>query len=163
MAPKLAAKSLSAHDQRRTPQRTSSTLEALADVVRRFPLHPGAPLLRPHAAVKQNPTRSGVRGRSSCRSAERFGLPTPRLNTIVHGYEVDAYFEAERLIVELDGWDFHNDRGAFEDDRERDATMLLLRHRDDPDHQATASTRDPEREAARLHAHPRRPPAKLAA
>ena len=47
--------------------------------------------------------------------------------------------------------DFHNDRQAFEDDRERDAVMLGL---------GIATVRitkrrleaDPEREAARLHA-----------
>jgi very-short-patch-repair endonuclease len=36
---------------------------------------------------------------------ERFELPIPRLNTSLHGYEVDAYSEAEQLILELDGWD----------------------------------------------------------
>lgn len=70
---------------------------------------------------------------------------------MLHGHEVDAYFEAARLVVECDGWDFHNDRQAFEDDRERDATMLLhglatvrLTKR--------RLRRQPEREAARLHA-----------
>ncbi|HEY1567083.1 MAG TPA: DUF559 domain-containing protein, partial [Solirubrobacteraceae bacterium] len=37
---------------------------------------------------------------------------------------VDAYFPEHNLIVELDGWDFHKDRRAFEDDRERDAHQL---------------------------------------
>lgn len=40
------------------------------------------------------------------------------------GYEVDAFFAAEGVIVELDGWEFHRDRQAFEDDRVRDADML---------------------------------------
>jgi very-short-patch-repair endonuclease len=42
----------------------------------------------------------------------------------VAGYEVDALFEAEQLIVELDGWAFHADRDAFERDRDRDADTL---------------------------------------
>jgi very-short-patch-repair endonuclease len=37
---------------------------------------------------------------------------------------VDALFRAERLIVELDGWEYHGTREAFEDDRERDAATL---------------------------------------
>jgi very-short-patch-repair endonuclease len=53
------------------------------------------------------------------------------------------------LIVELDGWEFHKDRQAFEDDRERDAenlrvgvaTMRMTRDRFD---------NSPAREAARL-------------
>ena len=125
------------------------TLDELADVVDRFPLHPGAPLLRPHAGATQNPTRSDFED-DLIPFCERFGLPEPRLNHQLNGYEVDAYFEAERLIVECDGWNFHNDRQAFENDRERDAVMLehgsatvrLTKRR---------LKRQPEREAARLH------------
>ena len=101
------------------------TLDALADVVRRFPLHPGAPLLREHLQNPTGPTRSEFED-AFVPFCEKFGLPVPKMNTTVAGYEVDAYFEQERLIVELDGWDFHNDRAAFESDRDRDATMLAL-------------------------------------
>ncbi|MGA8354379.1 MAG: type IV toxin-antitoxin system AbiEi family antitoxin domain-containing protein [Solirubrobacteraceae bacterium] len=126
------------------------TLGELADVVNRFPLHPGAPLLRPHAGATQNPTRSDLED-DLIPFCERFGLPEPRINVPLYGYEVDAYFEEAKLIVECDGWDFHNDRQAFETDRERDAVMLehgiatvrLTRRR---------FKQQPEREAARLHA-----------
>jgi hypothetical protein len=127
------------------------TLEDLADVVRRFPLHPGAALLAPHTQTTQNPTRSGFED-DFLPFCARFGLPEPKLNVQIAGaFEVDAYFEDERLIIELDGWDFHNDRQAFEDDRERDATMLEL---------GIATVRitkrrlleRPKREAARLRA-----------
>ena len=40
------------------------------------------------------------------------------------GYEVDALFPEQRVIVELDGYEFHGTRQAFESDRERDATLL---------------------------------------
>jgi very-short-patch-repair endonuclease len=40
------------------------------------------------------------------------------------GYIVDALFEAEPVIVELDRHDFHLDPIAFETDRERDAETL---------------------------------------
>jgi hypothetical protein len=53
-----------------------------------------------------------------------FGLPTPQMGAIVAGYEVDALFPEHRLVVELDGWPFHNDRTAFANDRERDAALL---------------------------------------
>jgi len=36
---------------------------------------------------------------------------------------VDAYFPRHRVIVELDGWDFHSSRYSFESDRDRDATL----------------------------------------
>jgi very-short-patch-repair endonuclease len=50
------------------------------------------------------------------------------MSTYVAGYEVDALFIAERLIVELDSWDFHFDRDAFESDRDRDADTLAADH-----------------------------------
>jgi hypothetical protein len=122
-APTIPARSLTrfVNDGRR---REILTMADIEDVAARFPLHPGAPLLRGQL-TDQNPTRSGFENDflSFC---EHFSLPIPRVNTMVHGYEADAYFEAEKLIVECDGWDFHNDRGAFEDDRERDAAMLAL-------------------------------------
>lgn len=39
---------------------------------------------------------------------------------------MDAYFEAEKLIVELDGWDFHSSRQSFEGDRDSDANALAI-------------------------------------
>ncbi len=38
---------------------------------------------------------------------KRYGLPTPVTNTYLFGYEVDALFPVERVIVELDGRRFH--------------------------------------------------------
>ena len=43
---------------------------------------------------------------------------------IVGGYLVDAFFEEARVIVELDGWEFHSSRASFEGDRDRDADHL---------------------------------------
>ena len=34
--------------------------------------------------------------------------------------------EHERLVVEVDGWESHGTRSAFEDDRARDARLKLL-------------------------------------
>jgi very-short-patch-repair endonuclease len=44
----------------------------------------------------------------------------------VAGYRVDALFEAEKVIIELDGYEFHKDKTAFATDRERDAATLAL-------------------------------------
>ncbi len=54
----------------------------------------------------------------------KHGLPTPQINVRIAGYEVDAYFAAEKVIVELDGYRYHSDRRTFERDRNRDAEML---------------------------------------
>jgi hypothetical protein len=124
------------------------TLDGLAEVADRNPTHAGAPLLRPHLENSQNPTRSSGEDDLQ-RFCQRYGLPTPLINTIVHGFEVDAYFPNERLIAELDGWPFHRDRSSFESERDRDATMLMhgiatIRITYDRLEQA------PDREAARL-------------
>ena len=64
---------------------------------------------------------------------------------------MDALFPAERLIVELDGYDFHGSRDAFESDRDRDATTLA------GGFQTVRITwerlqQHPDKEAARMHA-----------
>ncbi|HEY8810696.1 MAG TPA: DUF559 domain-containing protein [Solirubrobacterales bacterium] len=38
-------------------------------------------------------------------------------------HEVDAYWPSHRLVVEMDSWEFHAHRAAFEHDRARDAAM----------------------------------------
>jgi very-short-patch-repair endonuclease len=51
------------------------------------------------------------------------GLPAPMVNRWVAGYEVDMYWPAARLVVEIDGFEFHRSRPAFEADRARDADL----------------------------------------
>jgi very-short-patch-repair endonuclease len=70
---------------------------------------------------------------------------------MVCGHEVDALFAAEQLIVELDGWDFHRDRYAFEADRDRDADALAAGL---PTVRVTweRMSQTPGKEASRLHA-----------
>jgi very-short-patch-repair endonuclease len=100
-------------------------LAALQDVIRRFPRHPGAHLLRPLAETVGAPSRS-VFEDAFLAFVERYDLPRPKLNVMVAGHEVDGLFEAERLIVELDGYATHASRDAFENDRERDTDGLVL-------------------------------------
>lgn len=53
------------------------------------------------------------------RLCEAHGLPRPRTNFHVGDLEVDACWPAARLAVELDGWERHKDRIAFQRDREK--------------------------------------------
>jgi very-short-patch-repair endonuclease len=52
------------------------------------------------------------------------GLPAPRTNARVAGFEVDFLWPRARLVVELDGWRFHSSRKRFEDDRARGAALV---------------------------------------
>jgi very-short-patch-repair endonuclease len=56
---------------------------------------------------------------------EEEGLPLPRFNCWVEKWEIDAYWEAERFAVEVDGWESHSSREAFESDRLRQEEMKL--------------------------------------
>jgi very-short-patch-repair endonuclease len=67
----------------------------------------------------QNPTRSKHED-DFVAWAKRHGLPTPRTNVKVNGTEVDALFPEERVIVELDSVEFHDDPISFRTDRRRD-------------------------------------------
>lgn len=54
------------------------------------------------------------------------GLPQPLVNHEVMGLRPDFFWPAAGLAVEVDGWDSHRTRRAFEDDRDRDS--LLTAH-----------------------------------
>ena len=56
---------------------------------------------------------------------KKTGLPRPAMNLFVAGHEIDAYWEAERFAVEVDGWDTHRTRKAFEDDPLRQEDLKL--------------------------------------
>jgi len=57
------------------------------------------------------------------RLVQRAGLRKPVTNVLVEGFRVDAVWRTQRVAVELDGWEFHRSRAAFERDRERDAVL----------------------------------------
>ncbi|HTX30621.1 MAG TPA: type IV toxin-antitoxin system AbiEi family antitoxin domain-containing protein [Solirubrobacteraceae bacterium] len=125
-------------------------MDELVDVVDRFPRAPGTHRLRPLLNVPRGgPTRSGLEDKFVA-FCIRSGLPEPETNVWVAGREVDAWFPRERLIVELDGYEFHSDPGTFEGDRDNDATALALGI---PTVRVTEDRIDnrPEEEARRLH------------
>ena len=64
-------------------------------------------------------TRSGGE-RAMLRLVRSAQLPAPRTNYPVAGYSADFCWPDQRLIVELDGLDFHSGRGALERDHRRD-------------------------------------------
>jgi very-short-patch-repair endonuclease len=55
----------------------------------------------------------------------RAGLPEPRVNAVLHGFEVDFWWPGAALVVEVDGYRFHSTRAAFERDRLRDARLRM--------------------------------------
>ena len=51
-------------------------------------------------------------------------LPPARRQASIADRRCDLLFEAEGLVIEVDGWETHGSREAFEDDRARDRAML---------------------------------------
>jgi predicted transcriptional regulator of viral defense system len=86
----------------------------------------GAKRLRKALALYRRPVFDRARSELLFLDAiEREGLPLPVINTWVEEFEIDAYWEAERFAVEVDGWETHGSREAFENDRLRQENMKL--------------------------------------
>lgn len=99
-------------------------LSDLADVIERFANHPGVRTLKPLLTIKGGPTRSEWEDAFPA-FCKQYGLPEPTLSTPVAGYEADAFFPREKIVIELDSWEFHRDRSTFETDRDRDVDRLV--------------------------------------
>lgn len=98
--------------------------DELTSLISRHRGRRGAPLLRAAMAEDGGPTFT----RSE--AEERFldlvrsgGLPLPETNIVVRDYEVDFFWRAERIAVEVDGFEFHASRRSFENDRRRDTDL----------------------------------------
>ncbi len=123
MAPRMMDKAL----KRRVNEARRAeilTLADLADVIDRFPHHPGGKRLKPLLTVKGGPTRSEWEDKFPA-FCQQYGLPEPVMSTFVAGYEADALFPEEKIVIELDSWEFHKDKVAFETDRDKDLDRQL--------------------------------------
>lgn len=54
-----------------------------------------------------------------------FGLPTPEVNQIVAGHEVDFVWRSQRIVAELDGYAYHRGREAWERDVRRENELIV--------------------------------------
>ncbi len=61
--------------------------------------------------------------------SRHYDLPPHSTNVEVLGKEVDVLWPAAKLIVELDSWEFHRHRAAFQRDRARDTRLLVAGYR----------------------------------
>ena len=94
----------------------------LADLVERYPRRPGTPKLRAVLAQPIATTRSDLEADFLERIA-RAGLPHPRVNHVVEGYEVDFAWPEQGVVAGLDTYVTHGSPYAFELDRRRDRKL----------------------------------------
>jgi hypothetical protein len=102
-------------------------LPAVDALLARADGHPGAGRLRGALAIYRDEP-AFVRSRLERRFLDLVraaGLPSPAMNFVEGGYELDAYWERERFAVELDVYETHGSRAAFERDRLRQEDLKL--------------------------------------
>jgi very-short-patch-repair endonuclease len=94
-----------------------SAIDRITEEVRGH--HGRAPLRRAMVIYRESGfTRSGGEKRMLAALADA-GIRRPAVNSFIGSYELNFYWESERLAVELDSWEHHRDRRAFEEDRKR--------------------------------------------
>jgi very-short-patch-repair endonuclease len=97
----------------------------MGKLIARNPRRPGMKALKAELAAYDpimRRTRS-ILERDFLRECKRLGVPKPISNEIVEGLEVDMFWPDAKVIVELDSWEFHKTKAAFERDRRRDAWL----------------------------------------
>ncbi len=101
-------------------------LAPIDDLLSRAGGHPGRGKLR-RALVGYRPppfTRSEFERRFYA-AVTAAGLPRPAVNFNVAGLELDLYWPEQRFAVELDVFETHGTRAAFQRDRQRQEDLLL--------------------------------------
>lgn len=84
----------------------------------------GAAQMRAFLRAEEEPAQTRSRAERRFRTLLRDArLPQPKINRKIAGYEADFVWEAEKVVLEVDGWTFHRHRRAFENDRRKD--MIL--------------------------------------
>ena len=103
---------------------------ALERVIERTPTMKGSSVIRQLLRANDDSgyTRSEAERRMR-RLAKAAGLEQPLTNTRLLGHEVDFLWPDQRLVVEVDGYQFHGHRQRFESDRRRDQQLVAAGYR----------------------------------
>jgi hypothetical protein len=99
-------------------------LSVLRDTVERFPCHPGARRLREIVqAAPAEPFRSGWEMEWP-EYARAHDIPAYDMNVpLAPGLIADVVIRPRLLVIELDGWETHGVKAAFQNDRGRDRRL----------------------------------------
>jgi hypothetical protein len=110
----------------RAEERERFDLRAVEELLARTVGHHGHGRLRRAIALYQPTsfTRSGLE-RRFLELVLDAGLPRPHTNFAAEGFELDCYWPELRFAVELDVFETHGTRAAFERDRKRQEDLLL--------------------------------------
>jgi very-short-patch-repair endonuclease len=104
--------------RRTTARRTYERAAAEAQILKLVAPEPDGP----------QPTRSEAE-RVLARLVREARLPLPSMNVPLEGFEVDALWPAQRLVVEVDSFAFHRTRRAWERDHRKTAALEAADYR----------------------------------
>jgi very-short-patch-repair endonuclease len=105
-------------------------LDAVQRMLERSPGRRGAkPLRQVIAEYVEPPITQAELERLFIELCDLFGIPRPQTNVIVAGRVVDGVWHKKRLVIELDSRTHHLTTAAFEEDRRRDADLMLAGYR----------------------------------
>jgi hypothetical protein len=98
---------------------------SLHDLLRRYPRRKGSRALREllHArGAGASLTESDLEV-LFLTFADGHALPQPETNALVEGFRVDCVWRERRVVLEVDGWEVHRTRQAFERDRRKSRVL----------------------------------------
>ncbi len=111
-------------------RRALVTPQEVTDALARAPKSKGAATVKELLAQGPGPTLTRSKyERKLIQLLKRADLPMPVINSKAEGHEVDLLWPEQRLIVEFDGFAYHSDRSAFEQDRLRDQRLVAAGYR----------------------------------
>jgi len=104
---------------------------SLKDLLERYPRHRGTRSIRTALAnLESTPgeVNEGLEQRFLA-FLDTYALPRPNLNAWItaqgHRYKVDCLWPQQKLIAELDSWQAHGTRSAFQSDKSRDRRLAV--------------------------------------
>lgn len=125
MAPSLTARELVDAVEQAQVKRLVTKRDITATLARAG-ARPGVRALR---AVADEPAFTRSRAERRLVALLRVAkLPQPTFNTFSEGYEVDALWRSERVVLEFDSYAFHATKAAFLRDRQKSAALERARH-----------------------------------
>ena len=100
------------------------TRSQILDVLERANGHAGASVLRALLVRRRNSSITHSEAERRCLELIRkAGLPEPETQARIAGYTVDLVWPHHRVVFEIDGYNFHTSRYAFDRDRRKDAAL----------------------------------------
>ncbi len=102
-------------------------LAVLERTMERHARRPGmAKLRQARRGYEPRPDRKSGLERAFDELIKGSGIPEPQRNVFIDGWEVDCYWPQFKLVVELDGRNYHSSLRDMEKDKLKDAKLALL-------------------------------------